>query len=137
MNEPQDIMNLHKTLVKSKLYIFPNKGKINISNKRGVYIIYDSSGRVLHVGNTPSGKGGLNQRLYNHVTHKSSFSRLYLRPREISLRNYYGFRIVEVDSPRKRVLLEALTAGLLCPAHIGTGEKKKEQIKALPLKSTT
>lgn len=101
------------------------KGKVRICENHGVYIIYSPSNKVLHVGNTPSGKGGLNQRLYNHVTRTSSFSRSYLKPKEISLRDGYKFRFLEVPNPRIRTLLEALTAGLLCPTHIGTGEKRK------------
>jgi len=124
MSEPNDIMKLHKELIASKQHIFPPKGKVNVSERHGVYIIYNPTETVLHVGNTPSGKKGLNQRLYNHVTRTSSFSRNYLKPKGISLREGYKFRILEVSVPRKRALLEALTAGLLCPAHIGTGEKK-------------
>lgn len=126
MTESEEIMNLHKTLVQSKQYTFPTKGKVKISEKHGVYIVYSPADKVLHVGNTPSGKKGLNQRLYNHVTRTSSFSREYLKPQNISLRNSYKYRVIEISSPRKRALLEALTAGLLCPAHIGTGEKKKK-----------
>jgi len=129
MKEPDEIMKLHKELVASEQHIFPLKGKVNVSEKHGVYIIYSPSEIVLHVGNTPSGKGGLNQRLYNHVTRTSSFSRKYLKPKGISLRKGYKFRILEVSVPRTRALLEALTAGLLCPAHIGTGEKKSQLSK--------
>ncbi|MBX2963726.1 MAG: hypothetical protein KF687_14540 [Cyclobacteriaceae bacterium] len=126
MTESDEIMNLYKTLIQSDQYTFPSKGKVKISEKHGVYIVYSPTDKVLHVGNTPSGKKGLNQRLYNHVTRTSSFSRVYLKPQNISLRNGYKYRVIEISSPRKRALLEALTAGLLCPAHIGTGEKKKK-----------
>jgi hypothetical protein len=125
MAEQDKIMELHKKLIRSRKFTFPEKGKVKISDKHGVYIIYSPMGEVLHVGNTPSGRGGLDQRLYNHVTRSSSFSRLYLKPKHIFLRNKYQFQIIEVNSARKRALLEALTAGLLCPKHIGTGEKKK------------
>jgi hypothetical protein len=126
MSEPEEIMKLHKLLISSKQFTFPVKGKVNVSENHGVYIIYSPTEIVLHVGNTPSGKKGLNQRLYNHVTRTSSFSRKYLKPNGISLRNGYKFRILEVSVPRTRALLEALTAGLLCPLHLGTGEKKKD-----------
>jgi hypothetical protein len=79
---------------------------------------------VLHVGNTPSGKNGLNQRLYNHITRTGIFFKKYLEPRKIDMRGSYKFKYIEVKSNRKRALLEAYTAGMLCPAHFGTGEKK-------------
>lgn len=126
MNEPKEIMNLYKVLIASDQYTFPKKGKVKISENHGVYIVYSPADKVLHVGNTPSGKKGLDQRLYNHVTRTSSLSRQYLKPQNISLRNGYKYRVIEISSPRKRALLEALAAGLLCPAHIGTGEKKKK-----------
>ena len=47
-----------------------------------------------------------------------------MQPKSISLRGGYTFGFVEIENARTRVLLEALTAGLLCPAHFGTGEKK-------------
>ena len=124
MSERKELMALYRKLVTSPQYNFPAKGKLNVSDKHGVYIIYNCEDQVLHVGNTPSGKGGLNQRLYNHVSRTSSFSRNYLVKNNISLREKCKCRIIEVSYPRRRALLEALTIGLLCPAHIGTGEKK-------------
>ena len=123
MIESIKIMKLYEKLISSKQLLFPEKGKVKVSENQGVYIIYNPNEIVLHVGNTPSGVKGLNQRLYNHLTNTSSFSRSYLVPNGISLRNGYKFRYVAVPVPRTRVLLEALTTGLLCPAHIGTGEK--------------
>ena len=40
------------------------------------------------------------------------------------MRGSYKFNYIEVKSNRKRALLEAYTAGMLCPAHFSTGEKK-------------
>lgn len=128
MNEPEEIMNLHKALIQSDQYTFPTKGKVKVSEKHGVYIVYSPADKVLYVGNTPSGEKGLDQRLYNHVTGASSFSKQYLEPQNISLRSGYKYRIIELSSPRKREPLEALTAGLLCPVHIGTGEKRKSRL---------
>jgi hypothetical protein len=125
MNEPQEIMNLHKKLIASKKFLFPEKGKVNVSSKHGVYIIYNTKSEVVHVGRTQSGIGGLNQRLYNHISKAGVFYSKYLKPRGIEMRGKYFFRYIEVSSPRTRGLLEVLTAGLLCPAHFGTGEKRK------------
>ncbi len=103
---------------------FPEKGKINLTDKHGVYVIYPPNNEVLHVGNTPSGRKGLNQRLYNHISKTGVFYREYLKKRNITLRGKYKFKYIEVFNPRERALLEAFTAGNLCPAHFGTSEKK-------------
>ena len=124
LKEPDKILRLFKELKKSKLYLFPSKGKVNVSIRHGVYIILDPKGRVLHVGNTPYGKLGLNQRLYNHISSTGVLYREYLRPNNLNLRNGYSFKYIEVDNTRERALLEALTAGLLCPVHFGTGAKR-------------
>ena len=123
MTEPETILQLYNELVASGLCIFPLTGKVNVSSRHGVYIIYDSENNVLLVGMTPYGKDGLNQRLYNHISKTGVFYRNYLKTRNICLRGTHRFRFIEVDNPRHRALLEALTAGFLCPAHFGTGVK--------------
>lgn len=124
MEESKLVMQLHIALINSTLHTFPEFGKIDICSKHGVYIIYNSNLEILHVGTTKTAKGGLNQRLLEHVRNQSSFAVSYLKNKGINLRNGYRFRYIEVENIRIRILLEALTAGLLCPAHIGTGEKK-------------
>jgi len=121
MNESRKIRTLYKELMGSKIYTFPAKGKVNVCNNHGVYIIYCPQDQVLHVGMTPYGKGGINQRLYNHISKTGMFYREYLKSRNISLRGTYKFQFIEVENPRIRALLEAFTAGNLCPAHFGTG----------------
>lgn len=125
MSECEEIEFLYKKLEKSEMFAFPETGKVQVSKKQGVYIVYHSDESVLHVGRTPRGKNGLNQRLYNHITGSSSFSRKYLKPHKISLRKKCTFRFIEVEDVRKRAFLESLTVGRLCPAHIGTSEKNK------------
>lgn len=124
MSEADEIMSLHKELIKSEKFIFPVKGKVNVSKNHGVYIIYDPNDIVLHVGMTPYGKDGLDQRLYNHISKTGVFYRNFLQPRGIEMRGKYFFRFIVVENAKTRALLEALTAGLLCPEHFGTGEKK-------------
>lgn len=121
MNEPEEILELHNLLKASQANIFPHIGRVRVSEKQGVYIISDQNKRVLHVGTTKRGVGGLNQRLNDHLSGTSSFKKNYLKPRNISLHDGYFFQCIEVEDARKRVLLEALTAGLLCPVYIGTG----------------
>ncbi|WP_191861069.1 GIY-YIG nuclease family protein [Hanstruepera ponticola] len=124
MSEPQKMMKLYNELVKSVIYEFPDKGKVNISKKQGVYIVYDNKSQPLHVGKTNGAKNGLNDRLQNHVWNQSSFSKLYMQKNKIVLRDWGKFQFIVLEDDRERALLEALTAGLLCPAHIGTGVKK-------------
>ena len=123
MKEAEEIMKLHHNVIASKQFTFPQTGNVNVSDKHGVYIVYSQSDAILHVGTTKRGKEGLNQRLNNHISGTSSFRKEYLKPKEISLRDGYKFKYIEVENARTRALLEALTAGLLCPAHFGTGEK--------------
>ena len=122
MNSCAKLEKLFEKLNCSKLLSFPNKGRVNVTDSKGVYIVYNTEKEVLHVGSTPRGKNGLNQRLYNHLTGSSSFSRKFLKPNNISLRDGYTFRFIEVDDARTRGLLESLTIGKLCPKHFGTGE---------------
>ena len=124
MSEPETLQELFNKLINSETFTFPLKGKVGVSSKHGVYIIFSPENEVLHVGNTPSGKEGLNQRLYNHISCTGIFYRAYLKPNGIKMRGTHTFKFIEVALPRERALLEALTAGLLCPKHFGTGEKK-------------
>jgi hypothetical protein len=124
MEERNIVLKFHEKLVSSELHTIPTVGKISISNKQGVYIIYDYQMKVLHVGKTNGARNGIDQRLLDHISNRSSFSKLYMKPNKIFLRNSAKFKFVEIDDARKRSLVEALTAGLLCPLHIGTGEKK-------------
>lgn len=124
MNEPEQLRILFEQLIASEVHLFPEIGKVDLSDKHGIYVIYSPEGKVLHVGTTKTAKGGLNQRLLNHVGNQSSFSKAYMQPKLISLKKGYKFRFIEVENARTRALLEALAAGMLCPAHFGTGEKK-------------
>lgn len=127
MKEPERIKKLFDILIASEHHLFPENGKVNISDKHGVYIIYCPKNEILHVGTTKTAKGGLNQRLLNHVRNQSSFSVGYMQPNAINLRKGYKFKFLVVEDARQRALLEALAAGLLCPNHFGTGEKKKSK----------
>jgi hypothetical protein len=123
LNEPSIIEDLFEKLTSSNFYIFPVRGKINVSDNHGVYIIYNPNNEVLHVGNTPSGRKGLNQRLYNHISCTGVFYEKYLKPYNIKMRGTYKFKYLEVNDIRQRALLEAYAAGKLCPLHFGTGAK--------------
>jgi hypothetical protein len=127
MKDPEKIMQLKNKLIDSKFYKFPLMGKIEASNKQGVYIVYDNNKNPLHVGKTNGGKNGLNQRLLNHVRNQSSFFKLYMQINSVSLRDWGEFQFIEIEDARERSLLEALTAGLLCSKHIGTGERKQKK----------
>jgi hypothetical protein len=79
-------------------HLFPAKGKINITCNRRVYIIYNPQRTVAHVGNTPRAQNGLCQRLNEQLKGKSSICRIYLGPLELSVRQGFTFRYLEVKS---------------------------------------
>jgi hypothetical protein len=124
VKEPQVIKELFDNLINAIPVDFPRHGGVNESDEQGVYIIFSPDEKVLHVGKTDRGRNGLNQRLQNHINNQSSFLQQYLKFNGKVLRNGYKFRYIIEEDNRKRALLESLTTGLLCPAHIGTGERK-------------
>lgn len=126
MTESKRIQELHEKLIQTISYPFTPKGKrVIASDDQGVYIIYTPEDVVLHVGTTKRGEKGLAQRLNNHRNGSSSFYRLYLEPKNIVLSDGFKFKYLVVHDARERVLLEALSIGLLCPKHVGTGVKLK------------
>lgn len=116
--EAEKINNLFIELCGQPEYPFPAEGSLALTTQKGVYIIYCGDS-VVHVGNTRNGKAGICQRLKDHIYGRSSFFREFLRPRQLSVREGFSFRYLEVPDARERVLLEALACGLLCPHHIG------------------
>ncbi len=76
----------------------------------------------MHVGRTLRGKGGIHQRLNNHLHGQSSFTAVKFDRMGWKLRNGYEYQYLEVRNSRKRALLEAYAIGMLCPNHIGLGE---------------
>lgn len=109
-------------LIGAEAVLFPKlRGKLNAPVKLGVYVIHDPKGHVVHVGRTPIAKGGIAQRLRNHMSGVSSFSRNFLNGDGSKLREKYTFKCVEVENPRIRALLEAYAVGRLCPKHLGLG----------------
>lgn len=131
-DERKAIKALFSNLKQAALQPFPKRPKdLSAPTLLGVYMIYDLKGqKALHVGSTPKAKGGIKQRLRNHMQHKtgeraySSFVKYYppLDGDGSRLwRDKYTFRYLVVDCRRQRALLEAYAAGHLCPAHIGGG----------------
>lgn len=122
MTEAERIRQLFNTLLQADMQNFPATGRLDITCEKGVYIIYNSNGKVSHVGNTPRGQKGLCQRLNNHIGKSSSFAQKFLIPQGLSIRDGFRFKLLEVASARERILLECLACGELCPEHIGTHE---------------
>lgn len=122
--EQKEVRALFRKLIKSRCHDFPSEGPLRTSQIHGVYIIYSPEGSVLHVGRTTRAKGGLEQRLRNHLAGASSFSNQYIQAtmgNHMSiLRQGYSFRFIEVSDMKQRAYLEAYTIGMLCPEHIGT-----------------
>jgi hypothetical protein len=71
------------------------------------------------VGSTPRAKGGIRQRLNDHLAGNSSFTIKHLKEDPLKLRGEYEFQCVVVSDSRLRALSEAYAIGQLCPAHIG------------------
>ncbi len=123
LSESQEVKNLFRQLCKQCEHSFPQYRKtLNAPSQQGVYIIrMDRS--VLHVGRTLKGKGGLHQRLKNHLQGQSSFTKKFLHGRSERLRNKeYTYQYLEAKNPRLRALLEAYAVGVLCPEHLGLGD---------------
>jgi len=120
--EQRAVKKLLSDLVRSRLQRFPRSGeKLQAPSGRGVYLIYDGRGRVVHVGRTPKARGGIAQRLRDHMAAASSFTLQYLKGKGSKLRGNYSYRCLVVENRRHRALLEAYATGCLCPAHIGLG----------------
>jgi len=121
--ESKKIEKLFHALVGLPLQRFPLVGgRLQISSKHGVYIIYGPQNQVLHVGRTVRGRKGLAQRLRNHLHGASSFAIKYLGGKGSKLRGTHKFACIEVSDPRTRALLESYAVGHLCPKHLGMGE---------------
>jgi len=120
--EQETVKAFFTELMRSPLQTFPAfRRELKAPDRRGVYVIYDPRGKVVHVGRTPKAKGGIAQRLRNHMSASSSFTNQYLKGEGSKLRGKYKFRCIVVDDRRRRALLEAYAIGQLCPTHIGLG----------------
>ena len=116
------IRELYKSLLKAPDQIFPRpRERLTASTKQGVYIVSDAKGAVLHVGKTARAKGGIRQRLNNHLHGQSSFTIKYLSGNGEKLRGKCKFKYIDVANPRIRALLEAYAISNLCPKHLGLG----------------
>lgn len=116
------VKKLFKELCAQLEYSFPQARKpVEAPSKPGVYIIRKDKA-VLHVGRTLRGKGGLFQRLMDHLHGASSFTNEYLNGRGATLRKKgYTYQFLALNNPRVRAFLEAYAVGTLCPKHIGLG----------------
>lgn len=95
---------------------FPaSRKKLDAPEEPGVYVIYDPDGNVDHVGESSS----IAERLRGHMGSSSSYVLKSLDGIGSQLRTGYKFRCLPVPEPRKRMLLQALAIGMLCPRHIG------------------
>ncbi len=120
--EQETVKALFTELMHSPLQTFPaRRGELKAPVRRGVYVIYSPRKKVVHVGRTPKAKGGIAQRLRDHMSGASSFTTQYLKKQGSKLRGRYKFRCIVVGGRRRRALLEAYAIGRLCPAHIGLG----------------
>ena len=117
---PREVRMLYDDLLHSRRPKFPMpREPLDAPQGKGVYVIYSPKGKVVHVGRTPKARGGLAQRLKDHMSGASSFTLRYLKKQGWKLRGRYSFRCLVVRNARLRAYLEAYATGCLCPAHIG------------------
>lgn len=120
--EPETVRALFDKLMQARLEVFPEfRQRLTAPTRRGVYVIYDPRGKVLHVGRTPRAQNGIAQRLRGHMAGRSSFVKEHFRGDGSKLRGRCKFRCLVVKNPRRRALLEAYAISHLCPAHLGLG----------------
>jgi hypothetical protein len=118
--EREKLQALFDKLMCAPKHKFPlARERLYAPTDRGVYVIYDPKGEPAHVGSTPRAKGGIRQRLNDHLAGNSSFTITHLNKDPSKLRGEYEFQCVVVPDSRLRALLEAYAIGQLCPAHIG------------------
>jgi hypothetical protein len=121
-DELKELKHLFRDLIAVKKVPFPPaRRSLAATSERGVYIIRDPSGAVVHVGRTPRAKDGIRQRLKGHLAGRSSFVKQHLARKPATLRGGFTFQALPVADRRLRALLEAYATGLLCPRHIGLG----------------
>lgn len=121
-SELKEIQRRFDILLQGKEFLFPNQGDaLDAPIEQGVYVIYDSNQTPLHVGKTSRARGGLKQRLKNHLHGQSSFTKKHFNGAGHQLRGQCSFKYVTVDNPRIRTLLEAYALSHLCPIHLGVG----------------
>ena len=120
--ERSQIAARFKQLLKQDKIAFPAARESMVAPAgQGVYVIRDRREKVLHVGRTLRGKGGLHQRLYDHIYGRSSFVYQHLDGHGAKLRGTCTYQVLAEPNERLRALLEAHAISQLCPAHLGTG----------------
>jgi len=125
MTESSRVQKLLGDLRGQKPVPFPQRrGTLEAPTEQGVYVIRWRE-TVLHVGRTPRAENGLRQRLKDHLYGKSSFTKKYLAGNGARLRRKgYTYQYLVVRRCRWRALLEAYAVGMLCPKHIGLGNRE-------------
>lgn len=115
-NDWETVRRLFARLIGAPMQSFPSQGyDAGAPAERGVYIIYEGD-EILHGGQTPRGKHGIDQRLADHLRGQSSFMRDYMEGDTQRLRRC-NFRCLPILSTRMRWFVEAYATGVLCPAH--------------------
>ena len=121
--ERKTVITLFTKLMKNPLQTFPPlRGELIAPKKKGVYVIHNPSGIVVHVGRTPRAKEGMHRRLRAHMSGNSSFTHKHLKKDGSKLRSKYQFRCIVIEDPRLRSQVEDRGKAELCPKHLGTGE---------------
>lgn len=118
--ETTEVVTLFEKLTATPPIVFPPlRTKLEVTNERGVYIIRNKAGLVVHVGRNTRAKGGIEQRLKDHLSGRSSFVREFFNGKGSKLRKNYTYQYLSICDRRKRALVEAYAVGNLCPEHLG------------------
>ena len=121
--EPDRVREKFALLIKQPRFTFPAaRQRLMAPTLGGVYVIYDSRGRAIHVGRTSRGKNGLHQRLRNHLGAQSSFVNKFFAGDGAALRGRCSYQCLPISNDRLRCLVESYAVGVLCPAHLGLGK---------------
>src|SRR5260370_32858721 len=128
-HERDKIRTLFNRLKKAAIRKFPLPHRaMDAPCTHGVYVIRNKNGTVVQVGRTQRGSKGLRQRLYDHLSGRSSFTRVYLKGKGKKLRNGYTFQYLCISYRPQRTLLENFATAWHCPKHLGLGKKKASKL---------
>ena len=113
-DESQEVKRLFCELCAQPKRLFERQ-PLDAPSKPGVYIIRQGE-TVLHIGRTLRGRGGLHQRLKNHLHGSSSFTKEYLKGRGATLREGgYAYQYLELEDLENEHFLKPMQLGHFAP----------------------
>ena len=105
-HEQTKLRKLLNQLTRAERKPFPClRESLDAPDLQGVYIIYEPLGRVVHVGCTPRARGGIAQRLRDHMANRSSFTTKFLEGEGSKLRRGYHISLSCREEPKASRLI--------------------------------